>query len=268
MSLKIPFFKYQGTGNDFILIDNRKGLYTSIPVKNLCDRRFGIGGDGLMLLENFAEVDFKMVYYNSDGNISTMCGNGGRCIVAFAKKLGIISGEATFAAIDGIHHAKILKTRDKDIVNLQMNDVNQIEQLGEDYILNTGSPHFVRFIGTDEDIDTYQVFEEGRKIRQSNRFKDEGINVNFVKETSAGIWVRTYERGVEDETLSCGTGVTACAIATHCKNSNSNKKTVNDTPIITPGGNLNVKFDSNKMNYKNVILSGPAEFVFEGEIMI
>lgn len=266
--MNINFTKYQGTGNDFVLLDNRMGLFSNVPVKKLCDRRFGIGADGLMLLENAEGFDFKMVYYNSDGNISTMCGNGGRCIVAFARKLGLLTEKASFIAIDGKHEAMISFESGVEIVNLGMNNVNEIEQYDNDFILNTGSPHFVRFLKENEKIETYPVFEEGRKIRQSPRFENEGINVNFVKETLEGIKVRTYERGVEDETLSCGTGVTACAIASYHKNKKLDLSDKIEIPVNTPGGNLKVSFKTNGNNYDDVILSGPAAFVFSGEIEV
>ena len=205
--MKIQFYKYHGTGNDFILIDNRKkeiNLDTH-QIAMLCDRHFGIGADGLMMLENAAGYDFRMVYYNSDGNESTMCGNGGRCITAFAHKLGLIENHASFVAIDGVHHAKI--NADKNI-SLDMIDVTNIEHYEDHLILNTGSPHYITWV---KDTDKVDVFYEGRKIRNHERFQPKGININFVQRLNDGIKVRTYERGVENETLSCGTGVTAAA---------------------------------------------------------
>lgn len=255
----MKFYKYQGTGNDFIMIDNREQKFSSSAhlVQKLCDRRFGIGADGLILLENSNEHDFKMVYFNSDGNPSTMCGNGGRCIVAFAKQLGIISNKATFEAIDGVHCAKI----ENDEVSLEMISVNDVMKNGNDYVLNTGSPHYVAFV--EQDIEEYPVYQQGFSIRNSEPFKQEGINVNFVSIKGEGIFVRTYERGVEDETLSCGTGVTAAAIATYLK---TNK---NPTLIQTLGGNLKVSFEANSNHsFTNVWLIGPATLVFEGLINI
>lgn len=259
--MKIHFDKYQGTGNDFIIIDNRDLLFpkTNISlIKEFCDRRFGIGSDGLILLENSEEVDFNMVYFNADGNEGTMCGNGGRCIVAFANKLGIISKNTTFNAIDGLHYATI----DHNIVNLQMTDVTNIEVFENHSFLNTGSPHHVIFCDSVEDLN---VKELGSKIRNGAPYFKEGTNVNFVKQISEDSFkVRTYERGVEDETLACGTGVTAVAIAAH----QINKTVSNSIKLKVLGGNLEVSFEKDGNSYKNVFLKGPAQFVFEGNITI
>jgi diaminopimelate epimerase len=255
--MQIKFYKYQGTGNDFILLDNREGQYSFISnsqVAQLCNRRFGIGADGLMLIENTTDADFKMVYYNSDGNESSMCGNGGRCITAFANYLGIFIGNTTFIAIDGLHEAKI----HGDIVELKMIDVLRIENYNDDYVLNTGSPHYIKFL---DDVNAIDVFAEGRKIRNSERFKTNGINVNFVQITHDGIKVRTYERGVEDETFSCGTGVVAASII-------SSLVKLNDNPCInvsTLGGHLEVKITKiSNQHYTNIWLKGKAQKVFEG----
>ncbi len=257
--MQLDCFKYQGTGNDFVLIDNREKniSLTTAQIKWLCDRRFGIGADGLMLLELEPGIDFKMVYFNSDGNESSMCGNGGRCITAFAKRLGIVSDTAKFLAIDGIHEAKI----NNEIVSLKMNDVREVE-VGEDFFyLNTGSPHYVKFVN---DIENVNVFEEGKKIRYSNRFAVEGTNVNFIEKKDNELFVRTYERGVEDETLSCGTGVTAAALIAAFKGQSTDK---NNCAIKTLGGNLNVKFDKVLENtFYNIWLEGPATFVFKTHI--
>ena len=254
--MQLDCFKYQGTGNDFVLIDNREKTIslTTEQIKWLCDRRFGIGADGLMLLELEPGIDFKMVYFNSDGNESSMCGNGGRCITAFAKRLGIISTDAKFLAIDGIHEAKITN----DIVSLKMNDVRQVE-VGEDFFyLNTGSPHYVKFVN---DIENVNVFEEGKKIRYNNRFATEGTNVNFIEKKDNELFVRTYERGVEDETLSCGTGVTAAALIAAFKGQSTDR---NSCLIKTLGGNLNVKFEKVlESTFYNIWLEGPATFVFK-----
>ncbi|MES2131824.1 MAG: diaminopimelate epimerase [Bacteroidota bacterium] len=254
--MQLQCYKYQGTGNDFVIIDNReKNISLSIEqIRLLCDRRFGIGADGLMLLELEPGVDFKMVYFNSDGNESSMCGNGGRCITAFAKQLGIIATEAKFLAIDGMHEAKITE----DIVSLKMNDVRDIE-VGDDYFyLNTGSPHYVKFV---KDIETFDVFTEGKKIRYNDRFKGEGTNVNFIERKEHELFVRTYERGVENETLSCGTGVTAAALVAGFKGLSTDKK---NCTIKTLGGNLNVKFEKVLENtFYNIWLEGPAAFVFK-----
>lgn len=259
--MRLHFYKYQGTGNDFILIDNRKNeiQLNSEQVKSLCDRRFGIGADGLMLLELEPGADFKMVYFNSDGNQSSMCGNGGRCITAFAKKMGLINDRTKFIAIDGVHEAVI----HDGFVSLKMNDVKSIENNGDHYFLNTGSPHYVKFV---EDVNSYNVFEEGKKIRYNERFSEEGTNVNFIEKKDDSVFVRTYERGVENETLSCGTGVTASALVAAINGAASGK---NYCKISTLGGDLRVKFDKVlETNFYNIWLEGPAEFVFEGQIEV
>ncbi|MCB0451011.1 MAG: diaminopimelate epimerase [Confluentibacter sp.] len=253
------FYKYQGTGNDFVMIDNRLQTFNKKDTKHiafLCDRRFGIGADGLILLENHPDLDFRMVYYNADGNESTMCGNGGRCLVAFAKHLGVISNKAVFEAIDGLHHATI----EKCIVKLQMQDVTHVEMHENHVFLNTGSPHHVQF---EDSIENFDIKTKGAKIRYGSPYNEAGSNVNFVKKLSNQIFaVRTYERGVEDETLSCGTGVTAVALAMHAL-----KET--DKNLITlkvQGGELQVSFDVENGIYKNVWLIGPATYVFSGTI--
>ena len=255
--MQFIFYKYQGTGNDFIMIDNRELHFPKNDTKSiekLCDRRFGIGSDGLILLENDESTDFKMVYYNSDGNQSSMCGNGGRCIVAFAKKLNIIKDKATFIAIDGLHHATI---NDDDIVSLQMIDVSEVK-INTNYIfLNTGSPHHVMPI---ENLASVDVKSVGSKIRYSELYGKSGSNVNFVNQISEDEFsIRTYERGVEDETLSCGTGATAVAIAMHA----TKKLNSNTIKINVQGGKLEVSFTEENGIYKNVFLKGPAIFVFE-----
>lgn len=260
--MKIQFYKYQGTGNDFVMIDNRQNIFPKNDTKlieSLCDRRFGIGADGLILLENHSSLDFKMVYFNSDGNESSMCGNGGRCLVAFAKQLNVIQDKATFEAIDGLHHATITN---EGIVSLQMKDVEDIK-VKEDYVfLNTGSPHHVALV---DDLQQFDVKNEGAKIRYSELYGNVGSNVNFVKQLENDIFaVRTYERGVEDETLSCGTGVTAVAIAMY----KTGRTTNNEINLKVEGGNLKVKFEVNHNLFTNVFLIGPATLVFEGKIEI
>ena len=253
------FYKYQGTGNDFIIIDNRSQEFDKGDrqyIAFLCDRRFGIGADGLILLENHKTLDFKMVYYNSDGNESSMCGNGGRCITAFAKFLGLIDNTAKFEAIDGLHEAII----DGEIVKLKMGDVKMVEVYKSHQFLNTGSPHHVQL---EDYLDSLDIKAKGSVIRYGEPYGEEGSNVNFVKKLSENTFkVRTYERGVEDETLSCGTGVTAVAIAMY--NAGETKsKSVN---LETPGGTLTVTFDKVENSYNNIWLIGKALQVFKGEI--
>lgn len=258
--MNITFYKYQGTGNDFVIIDNRAKTFpkerTDI-ISKLCHRNFGIGADGLILLEDDITTDFKMVYYNSDGKESTMCGNGGRCIVAFAHKLGLFKSETSFSAIDGLHKAAM----NNNIVSLQMIDIENIHIKDEYSFLNTGSPHHVQLV---TDISNFDVFNEGKNIRNII-YGEEGSNVNFVEQINADSFrIRTYERGVEDETLACGTGATAVAIAMHKTQKTSNKK-IN---ILVEGGDLSVSFETEGTVYKNVRLIGAADFVFSGNISI
>lgn len=257
--MKIPFYKYEGTGNDFIMIDNRSLEFPKSDlslVKKLCDRRFGIGADGLILLESDSETDFRMVYFNSDGNQSSMCGNGGRCIVAFANQLNIIDDMATFIAADGLHHASIHTDGE---ISLQMKNVSDLK-IADDYVfLNTGSPHHVAFV---ENLNNYNVKENGALVRNSDLYGKAGSNVNFVSEISESEYnIRTYERGVEDETLSCGTGATAVAIAIHSLGKTKKSK----IKINVLGGKLVVSFEEKHGNYHNVFLDGPATFVFSGQ---
>lgn len=258
--MQLTFYKYQGTGNDFIILDNRNnevGQLSQKQINDLCDRKFGIGADGLMLLCTKEDYDFEMIYYNADGNPSSMCGNGGRCLVKFAYDLGIHKSLYKFLAIDGEHEAEI---DTKGIVRLKMQDVSEVEEHSSHSILNTGSPHFVKFATHVKDID---VVESGRAIRYSKAFEQKGINVNFVEKLDGStIFVRTYERGVEDETLSCGTGVTAAALV-----SAHNDNGFNDVAIKTPGGNLHVEFEKmSETHFTNIWLCGPATFVFKGQI--
>jgi diaminopimelate epimerase len=258
--MEYTFYKYQGTGNDFIMVDNRTDIFPKNDTKLinfLCDRRFGIGADGLILLENDVNADFRMVYYNSDGNESTMCGNGGRCIVAFAKSLDIIDTETDFVAVDGPHHATV----DADgYISLQMKDVNAVSVYENYVFMDTGSPHHVEIV---EDLKTMDVKKVGAAIRYSDTYGDKGSNVNFVSPLGTDNFsVRTYERGVEDETLSCGTGVTAVAIAMKILGQT-------DADIIklqTPGGQLEVSFLQDGKQFTEIFLTGPAKFVFKGAI--
>ena len=260
--MTLHFFKYQGTGNDFILVDNRKnGISLSIEqIHKLCDRRFGIGADGLMLLNEKSGYDFEMKYYNSDGNEGSMCGNGARCMIKFVYHLGIHRELYKFLAVDGAHEAEI----DTDgIVSLKMKDVRMIKKFHSDFIVDTGSPHYIKLVPHVMDID---VFKKGYEIRHSKEFEDEGINVNFVEQTDEvdKIIVRTYERGVEDETLSCGTGVTAAALVCY-----HNENGFNEVEVKTSGGDLTVEFDRvDDDRFENIWLCGPAERAFEGTVEI
>lgn len=254
----LQFYKYQGTGNDFVMIDNRDLHFPkdNSLVEKLCDRRFGIGGDGLILLENDENADFKMVYYNSDGKESTMCGNGGRCIVAFAHFLDIFEEKCTFNAIDGLHEAEIRN----GIVKLKMIDVENISKDGDATVMNTGSPHYVKFV---EDVEDFEVYQRGYEVRNSPNYSRQGINVNFVEKiNNEELFVRTYERGVEDETYSCGTGVTAAALTYLTDHDEDSVK------IKTLGGDLKVYADKDGENFKNIWLEGPAKQVFKGKINI
>jgi len=258
--MKISFSKYQGTGNDFIVLDNRDGAYAGLTpeqVAFLCDRKFGIGSDGLMMLENLDGFDFKMRYYNADGHEGSMCGNGGRCLVQFAQDKGIVKKEYQFTASDGPHEAIIL---DNGWIKLKMQDVNGIQKNGSASILNTGSPHFIQYVYAVKDVD---VFQEGRSIRYNEHFKNAGINVNFVERVGDGLKIRTYERGVENETLSCGTGATAAALAS------SEKMGSQLTNVEVEGGALQIAFDRvGEQEFNNIWLIGPAQFVYAGTIEI
>ncbi|MDB5230233.1 MAG: diaminopimelate epimerase [Chitinophagaceae bacterium] len=258
--MKLEFFKYQGTGNDFVILHNLKGEIelTQKQVKHLCDRKFGIGGDGLMLLNKHGKLDFEMKYYNADGRESSMCGNGGRCLVKFAADNGINKSQYHFSAIDGDHEAYI---GNEGWVYLKMQDVKKVEEHYGNFILNTGSPHYVH---PARDVYDINVYKEGREIRYNDRFNKEGINVNFVEEIERHLIVRTYERGVEAETLSCGTGVTASALV-FAHNDNG----FNRIEVKTLGGNLAVEFDKiSDHEFENIWLCGPAQFVFKGEVEI
>jgi diaminopimelate epimerase len=262
--MKIEFYKYEGTGNDFIIIDNRDKKLKANNValwKKLCDRHFGIGADGLMLIQEKKGYDFEMVYFNADGNESSMCGNGGRCITHLAKKLGIVKGKsAGFIAIDGKHEAVFV---DKDVVKLKMNDVKSISDHSSYYVLNTGSPHYVTMVKNAMRI---PVNIDGKTIRNREPFKKEGINVNFVEVSSGNPpLLRTYERGVEDETLSCGTGTVAAALVLASKGLATAK---DHCDIQTRGGMLKVWFTPNKAGFKDIWLEGPATFVFKGSLKV
>jgi diaminopimelate epimerase len=258
--MNISFYKYQGTGNDFVILDNRNNQYDNLTgrqVKDICHRRFGIGADGLMLLNKKEGYDFEMVYYNADGNPSSMCGNGGRCLVKFAQAMGINKLTYRFLAIDGGHEAEI---EDDKTVRLKMKDVHEVNHHSTYTTLNTGSPHYVKFVN---DLAAMNVAEAGKNIRYNPHFAAEGINVNFVETTGQDdIFVRTYERGVEDETMSCGTGVTAASLM-----SAHNERGFNRVEVRTPGGFLSVEFyKESDHHFRDIWLCGPAIFVYKGEI--
>jgi len=259
--MTLNFEKHHGCGNDFIIVNNFEGnidqaKLTREVIKSLCDRRYGVGADGLMILEPSDKADFKMFYANADGRESTMCGNGGRCIVAFAFQHGIINGECTFEAIDGLHTATIDENGD---VSLGMNQVNEITKYGDAFVLDTGSPHYVKIV---EDIENYPVVEAGRSIRNSETFIKEGINVNFIEIIGDRHRIRTYERGVEDETEACGTGVTAAAVVL-----NRYFDKGDQINLMTNGGLLTVKIDNNSKSLSsNITLCGPAKLVYTGQV--
>jgi len=257
VGMGIHFYKYHGAGNDFVILDNRDLTFEADNfslVAWLCDRRFGVGSDGLMLLQGHPVYDFEMRYFNSDGREASMCGNGGRCIVAFARQLGIIGSTTRFMAVDGPHEAVIEEGGD---ISLKMGDVGRVEAVENGYFLNTGSPHFVRFADTLEGLD---VFSEGRAVRYSDRFRKEGTNVNFVRQEGSHLTVYTYERGVEAETLACGTGITASALCAALKSGLDS----GGYSVTAKGGNLAVSFEKRGDGFANIWLRGPAEFVFEG----
>jgi len=256
----LQFNKYQGVGNDFIIIDNRKDVFNpddSELINRMCNRRFGIGADGLILLSDHMDYDFEMKYFNADGYESTMCGNGGRCSADFAIRAGIAGRSMRFKAIDGTHKA----ISEEGIIRLQMNDVKDPGKINNNYFINTGSPHYIIFR---DDVMKTDVDNEGKEIRWSEEFAPGGTNVNFVEKQETGIYVRTFERGVEAETLSCGTGVTASAIAAVISGQ-FDTDTVN---VRTRGGDLSVSMKVSGRNINDIWLSGPATFVFKGEIEV
>ena len=257
------FHKYHGAGNDFILLDQRTEQVIDLADEGLigllCDRHFGIGADGLIALQTAADFDFEMKYYNADGREGSMCGNGGRCAVAFAHLIGIRKKQYRFLAVDGPHEAII---GENGWVELKMGDVRAVETGAGFYFLNTGSPHYVRFV---EDVNAVNVVEEGRRVRYNDRFRAEGTNVNFVVEEGHGIAVATYERGVEDETLSCGTGITASAIAAWLKKGGQAGGEAR-IPVRAKGGNLEVRFRKTEQGFSDIWLCGPTQLVFEGKV--
>jgi diaminopimelate epimerase len=262
--MNFHFFKYQGTGNDFIIADNRDGKYSSLTtkqVKHLCERRFGIGADGLMLLNSLEGYDFEMIYYNADGKPGSMCGNGGRCLVKFAFDMGIIKDRYHFLASDGPHDAIF---DDNGWVKLKMQDVDHLRNYHDDILADTGSPHYVKLVTDVMHLSTEDIRQKGKAIRYNKDFTEKGINVNFIEQGSDRIFVRTYERGVEDETFSCGTGVTASALV--CA---QNDLGFNRVDVTTLGGHLAVEFSkSGEDSFEDIWLCGPATFVFSGNIEI
>lgn len=257
--MKIEFVKYQGTGNDFVMLDNMDGRYDDLSldqIRYLCDRKLGIGADGLIKISCDEKLDFNVEYYNSDGSQS-FCGNGARCSVAFAKELGIVQTDTVFNAIDGIHNASIgVDGR----VKLEMLPVTEVDTVDGDFVMDTGSPHYVRFSTAQE---VPNIIDFGMEIRYSETYRDEGINVNTVVELGPDtIHVATYERGVEDETLSCGTGVTACALAYMIDHDTE------EVSVTTKGGKLAVKASKMNGGFDNIWLIGPAKRVFDGIISV
>ncbi|MCG8305993.1 MAG: diaminopimelate epimerase [Cytophagales bacterium] len=254
----ITFFKYQGTGNDFIMVDDRRAIFDPEDhalIAHLCHRKFGIGADGLILIRNHEAADFEMIYYNSDGHLTSLCGNGSRCAVKFSNQLGIVRDRCKFMTSEGILHSRI----EGDLVYVKMPDVDDIEKRKDHYFLYTGSPHHVCFV---RDVERHDVFREGRKIRFGAPYFKEGSNVNFVQQYNRSeIFVRTYERGVENETLSCGTGVTAAALVLAMEGATSPVK------VKTLGGELHISFEKKDGHFKNIFLSGPAVKVFEGKYL-
>jgi diaminopimelate epimerase len=259
--MTIQFDKYQGAGNDFVILDNRLGNYnglTTAQIAFICDRHRGIGADGLILINSDSTADFEMQYFNSDGNESTLCGNGGRCAVAFAYGKNIINNTTKFNTIDGFHSAIYENSMQ---VKLEMKDVTEFSEVGSALVLDTGSPHYIQLV---EDVKAVNIQKEGSAIRHSDDFLPGGINVNFVeKEDPTHYKIRTYERGVEGETLACGTGTVAAALAMHYKSESANATELHFKAL---GGDLTVSFEVSNGDYHFIFLTGPAVFVFSGSI--
>lgn len=258
--MEFDFHKYQGTGNDFIMLDCRSMddlQLSSEQIQKLCNRRFGIGADGLIQIFNHDTHDFEMRYFNADGSRS-FCGNGARCAVQFAHTLELFSKKATFSAIDGVHEAEFVD----DLVALKMSDVSEWEQFEDYFVIDTGSPHYIKFVNL---LSDYNIVETGKEIRYSKPYKDKGINVNLVEEMeSHSLSMLTYERGVEDETFSCGTGATAVALAYMLKQTLSGHQEID---INVKGGNLRVQA-TKENSFTNIYLIGPAKSVFHGRVSI
>lgn len=265
--MSLHFFKYQGAGNDFIILDHSFHDILSLTnqphelISALCHRRFGIGADGLMILEQAEDYDFKMKYYNADGYAGTMCGNGGRCLVAFAHHQNLIQNHCTFLAVDGPHKAHVLSADHfQSMVSLQMTDVRHIQTLDDGVFMDTGSPHFIKFA---DNLSGSDIEVTGSQLRHDARFGLGGTNVNFVNVINEQIHIRTYERGVESETLACGTGIVAAALAAHHQGFIQNTQ---DIPVKARGGELRVSFQTNGQTYHDIFLVGPAVKVFQGQV--
>jgi len=259
--MSFVFSKYHGNGNDFVIVNNFGGSlqFTAKQIAGICHRRFGIGADGFILINKSDEFDFEMLYFNSDGNLGSMCGNGGRCATAFAYSEKLVDKEMQFLAYDGSHKAIIncVKTDKNEYdISLQMNDVDSVDINENYFFLDTGSPHYVEFV---DNVATFDVVGMGSKTRYSEKFHPSGTNVNFAELSDDRVFVRTYERGVEDETLSCGTGVTATAIAAWHETGKTNQK------IHTPGGDFEVDFRVDDGKFVDLWLRGPAVEVYKGE---
>ena len=259
--MKIDFFKYEGTGNDFVIIDNRELTFQKNDktlIQNICDRKKGVGADGLILLENHDELDFSMIYFNADGSESGFCGNGSRCITHLSNNLNIINDNAKFNAIDGIHESKITNGR----ISVKMNDIlkSEIFKYNDKYsttFVDTGSPHLIRIY---ENIDSIDIVKEARELKLIYSEYTDGLNINFCQISDSKIKLRTYERGVEDETLSCGTGAVASAVFLKDSGLVSNDK----IEILMKGGLLSVELNKEKNLFSDIWLSGEVNMVFKG----
>ena len=259
--MKISFSKYNGAGNDFIVIDNRynKLSLTKSQIFKLCNRNVGIGADGIISIENSDKTDFEILHYTSDGTLGSLCGNGSRCAVSFAYRNKIINKETRFEAFDGSHKAEIIND---ELIIMQMKLNSKIIENEYGVWLDTGSPHLIVEANNTDIID---VKNAGQSIRYNDFYKEEGVNVNFVEKVSDDVFkIRTYERGVEDETKACGTGSTASAI---CMNYLGRTKS-NEIKMKCQGGDLNIKFINTDDEFSNISITGPAKFVFEGVIEI
>jgi diaminopimelate epimerase len=261
--MELRFFKYHGAGNDFVIVDEREHIteLTEKQIAHVCNRRFGVGADGFMRLQNSDDFDFKMLYYNADGKESTMCGNGGRCMIAFANHLGLIDQSTYFEAVDGEHEGQVIEYGIESVVRLKMLTVGKVDINADQIFLDTGSPHHIEIV---EDVKNTDVDKDGKFWRHHNQYAEiGGCNANFVEILDADhLYVRTFERGVEAETFSCGTGVTAAAISLHALGKVNGEK----IQIDTLGGKLQVEFSHNDSAYEHIHLQGPAAFVYQGII--